>query len=207
MNLRLLVLAMVAATLTLPAAVAKAKGLLPSSASISGPGISQTLHIDRGRTGRQAFLTLLGQTGFFPAVTPEDVRPMLPGRPRGTLGPKYTIRYLLLRRPPVHPQPFHITQDLYPYAVGGAVTYMKPGQPFVRSRGGWFRGGVALKQTLVQYGLPSRPPSNSTASSNLSFLETVLASAPIVLLLAGAAALFARRRRRRAHLSVRARPA
>jgi hypothetical protein len=175
---------------------------MPSSASISGPGISHTLQVNPGKAGHWALEKLTGQTGFFPAVVPQDVRPMLPGRPRGKLGPRYTIRYFLPRRPPEHVHPFRITQYVYPYAAGGAVSYMKPRELAVRSRGGWFRGGTPLKQTLISFGLPPRAPSESTPSSNLTFLETLLVSAPIVLLLAGATALFARKRRRRAGVSV-----
>jgi LPXTG-motif cell wall-anchored protein len=139
-------------------------------------------------------MQLAEQAGFFPAAFTQQPDPMLPGRPAGKLGPKYTIRYLVPGGgEPGHVQRFHITQDLYPYAADGAVTYMKPGQKIFdfTTHGGWFPGGIALKQTLVQTGLPARAPSTSSSSRNLA----VLVGAPVALLLAGGAAFVTRRRR------------
>src|SRR5919197_2410562 len=129
--------AVLAAALLIPTA-ALAKG--PSQASISGPGLGKTLKI----SGSEAPGTTLGQltvdVGFFPAAFGQEPNPMLPGRPSGKLGPRYTIRYLVPGGGrPGHVQMFHISQDLYPYAAGGAVSYMKPGQRIFDSgtRGGW----------------------------------------------------------------------
>ena len=49
-----------------------------------------------------------------------------------------------------------ITQDVYPYASSGPVTYLAPGQPIfdMQTRGGWFQAGPDLKETLVAAGLP-----------------------------------------------------
>src|SRR5438046_10214985 len=154
-----LTLAAFAAALLIPAP-ALAKG--PSDASISGPGLGKTLTIrGDGETQNTALGQLTLNVGFFPAAFGQQPNPMLPGRPSGKLGPKYTIRYLVPGGgEPGHVQKFHITQDLYPYAAGGAVTYMKPGQKIFdfTTHGGWFPGGIALKQTLVQNGLPARAP-------------------------------------------------
>ena len=56
-----------------------------------------------------------------------------------------------------------IRQDVYPYANGGAVTYMKPGQSIfdMTTHGGWYRD-PALKRTLVSSGLPAKAPSASS---------------------------------------------
>jgi hypothetical protein len=187
-----LALAALAAALLIPAA-ALAKG--PSAASVSGPGLGKTLAIrGDGETQNTALGQLTLNAGFFPAAFTQQPDPMLPGRPAGKLGPKYTIHYVVPGGgEPGHVQKFRITQDLYPYAAGGAVTYMKPGQKIFdfTTRGGWFPGGIALKQTLVQNGLPARAPSASSSSRNLA----VLLGAPVVLLVAGGAALVARRRR------------
>jgi LPXTG-motif cell wall-anchored protein len=184
-------LAALAAALLVPAA-ALAKG--PSAASISGPGLGKTLRISgNGENESSALGRLTADTGFFPSAFGQEPNPLLPGRPHGKLGPKFTIRYLVPggdgRRV------FHITQDLYPYAAGGAVTYMKPGQKIFdfTTTGGWFRGDVELKQTLVRHGLPARAPKTSSSNRNLA----VLVGAPIVLLLAGTGAFLARRRRSR----------
>jgi hypothetical protein len=179
-------LAALAAALLVPAA-ALAKG--PSAANISGPGLGKTLRVSGTEAPGSPLMLLAEQTGFFPAAFSQEPSPMLAGRPRGKLGPRFTIRYVV---PGPYAKTFHITQDLYPYAKGGAVTYMKPGQQIFdfTTRGGWFRGGFALKQTLVRKGLPARAPK---ASSNRNL--AVLVGAPIIVLLAGGAAYAARRRR------------
>jgi hypothetical protein len=96
---------------------------------------------------------------------------------------------------------FRLAQALYPYAKGGAVTYMKPGQRIfdTRSRGGWYRGGAALKATLVRAGLPRTAPRvvsapRSSSDGNLGVLLGV--GAPGAALLAGAALVLAMRARR-----------
>ena len=188
MNRFPLALAALAAARLLPG-TALAKG--PSAAAISGPGLGKTIRISgNGEAAGTALGELTVAVGFFPSAFRQEPNPMLPGRPDGNLGPKYTIRYVV---PGPYRKTFHIAQDLYPYAAGGAVAYMRPGQKLFdfTTRGGWFRGGTALKQTLVREGLPARAPSASSGTS-LAFLV-----GPPVLLLAGAAAFVARRRRSR----------
>jgi LPXTG-motif cell wall-anchored protein len=184
-----LVLAALAAALLVPAA-ASAKG--PSAASISGPGLGKTVKITGAEAPGSPLMLFADETGFFPAAFSQEPNPMLPGRPHGALGPRYTIRYVV---PGPYRATFHLVQDLYPYAAGGAVTYMKPGQRVFdfTTHGGWFRGGDALKQTLVHRGLPARAPTASSSGTKLA----VLLGAPVMLLLAGGGALLARRRRSR----------
>ena len=107
-----------AAAFLAPAAFAKG----PSEASISGPGLDKTIVL--AGIGDSSDLTQ--DTGFFPAVFGQSPDPMLPGRPSGELGPEFTIRYVV---PGGNSTSFRLTQELYPYAAGGALTYMKPGQP------------------------------------------------------------------------------
>src|SRR5919198_364821 len=182
-----IVLAVLGAALLLPAA-ALAKG--PSAASITGPGLGNALAIKGdGETQGTALGQLTLNVGFFPAAFGQQPNPMLSARPSGKLGPKFTVRYLV---PGPYSTVFHLTQDVYPYAAGGAVSYMKPGQKIFdfATRGGWFRGGDALKQTLVQDGLPARAPKAASSSGrSLAFLV----GAPVALLLAGGAAFVARR--------------
>ena len=138
---------------------------------------------------------LTEQAGFFPAVFGQSPSPMI-SRPAGKLGPRYTIRYLV---PGPSSKPDRIKQDLYPYAAGGAVTYLKPGQPIFDSKttGGWYYAGSALKQTLVRAGLPKVAPRVSASSSSGSNLALVAGiGIPGALALAGAAVLVARRRSR-----------
>ena len=184
-----LVLVCAAGALVLTA-TATAKG--PSSASISGPGLDKTLVI----TGNGEFSgTLLGtlteETGFFPAVFGQQPNPMLTHRPAGSLGPRLTIHYVVPAGPG---QKNRITQDAYPYAQGGAVTYVRPGQPIfgMTTRGGWYRAH-GLKQTLVRNGLPATAPAGSS-SANLALVAGI--GIPGALAVLGAAGFLATRRRR-----------
>jgi hypothetical protein len=179
-----LLFVLIAGALLAPAALAKG----PSEASITGPGLSKTITFK----GMDDASRLTEYAGVFPAVFGQTPSPMLRGRPAGKLGPKYTIRYVV---PGGNSQTFHLTQDLYPYAVAGAVTYMKPGQPIfgARTTGGWYPAGAALKELLVHAGLPKSTP---RASSGTNFALVAGIGIPGALVLAGAALLVARRRSR-----------
>jgi LPXTG-motif cell wall-anchored protein len=187
MNRLTLVLAGLAVALVVPATAA-AKG--PSQASVSGGGLAKPINI--GGNGEQEG-TPLGnltmQAGFFPAAFGQSPDPMLKGRPQGKLGPRFTIHYVV---PGPDNKTFRIVQDAYPYAEGGAVTYMKPNQPIfgMATIGGWFRA-YGLKQTLVHQGLPAQP-AGSSSGSNFALVAGI--GIPGALALAGAG-LFLRRRR------------
>ena len=180
-----LVLAALSAALLIPATAAAKE---PSEASISGPGFSKTLTMQPGDFENTAIGHLTMRSGFFPAAMGQVPSPMLPGRPAGKLGPKYTLVWLV----PAGASTHRVRQDVYPYARGGAVTYMKPGQPIfeMQTRGGWY-AAYGLKQTLMGLGLPARAPQSSSSSSSASL---ALIGIPSVLALAGIA--FALRRRR-----------
>ena len=173
-----------AAALLAPPALAKG----PSEASITGPGLSKAITFK----GMDDASRLTEYAGVFPAVFGQTPSPMLKGRPAGKLGPKYTIRYVV---PGGNSQTFHLSQDLYPYAVAGAVTYMRPGQPIfgARTTGGWYPAGAALRELLVRTGLPKAAP-RASSSTNLALVAGI--GIPGALALAGAALLVARRRSR-----------
>ena len=138
------------------AGAAQAKG--PIAATIDGPGTGGGISLGgNGEPGSGAPLgNLADQSGFFAAAFGQTPDPMLAGRPKGDLGPRYTITY---RVPGPNGEEDSIRQDLYPYAAGGPVTYTRPQQPFFgteSTRGGWFRASAALKDTLVRAGLPAR---------------------------------------------------
>jgi len=137
--------------------LAAAKG--PSSASISGPGLDGPLTIGgNGEETGTALGTLTMASGFFEQVFGQSPDPTFTTRPRGTLGPRYRIVYVV----PGQEVRSRIVQHVYPYAKPVAVTHMRPGQRFWEvnsTHGGWFRAGVALRRMLVQAGLPARPPS------------------------------------------------
>src|SRR5256714_6122974 len=158
---RVLIVMLVA--LAVPAAAA-AKG--PSKAQVSGPGLGAPLVVTGAESPGTPLMTLAESAGFFPAVYGQSPDTMLHARPKGSLGPKYTVVY---RLPGPNSTVSTIRQDLYPYATPFPVSYMKPGQPFwdqgQRTRGGWFLGDRRLKSTLVRAGLSATPRSSSGGST------------------------------------------
>jgi MYXO-CTERM domain-containing protein len=173
----------VAVVLALPAA-AQAKG--PSAASITGPGLFSPITVDA--VGHES--GFIGQTGFFPATFGQTPDPMLAARPKGDLGPRYTITYTV---PGPNNTNSVVRQGLYPYAEGGPVLYTKPGQRFFdgqRTHGGWFRATPDLTRTLVRLGLPKAVP--AAESSHKESIAGIAAGA----FAAGVAGLVLVRRRR-----------
>jgi hypothetical protein len=165
----------------------------PSEATMSGPGAGGGISFPGGgESGGTPLGDLTQQAGFFAATFGQEPDPMLASRPKGNLGPKYTITYTV---PGPNNELDKLRQDVYPYAPGGPVTYMEPGQGFFgteRTRGGWFQAAPQLKETLVAAGLPSRP---EVASSDGTALGTTLFSAlAVALFLVAATAVFLRRR-------------
>jgi len=175
---------LLAAAALAPAALAKG----PSAARITGPGLDRALAVT-GTEMSGALGDLTQYAGFFPAAFGQQPSPMLARGP-ANLGPRYTIHYVV-----PGDRVYHLTQDLYPYARGGAVTYMKPDQAIfgMGSRGGWYRGGVDLKRTLVRAGLPRTRPQQQAAGGDSSALLLGI-GIPGAVLLTGAAVLVARRR-------------
>jgi hypothetical protein len=162
--MRRLALCGIAASALVFAVTAQAKG--PSAATIDGPGTGGGISFGGdGEPGSGAPLgNLSDQAGLFPAAFAQTPDPMLADRPKGDLGPRYTITY---RLPGPNGDESTIRQDLYPYAGNGPVTYTAPGQPFFgteRTHGGWYQAAPALKNTLVKAGLPAQPSSASAAS-------------------------------------------
>jgi hypothetical protein len=140
--------------------VALARG--PIEASIEGPGLGSPLRIrgsgEAAMAPDQPQMQLAEAAGFFPAAFRQVPYPMLARRPAGALGPRYVIEW---RVPGPNGTEFLIVQDLYPYAKGGAVTFMKPGQSLFETAGtygGWFVASPQLKETLVAAGLPPNAP-------------------------------------------------
>ena len=186
MNRALLILSIVA--LSLPTA-AIAKG--PSAATIHGPGAGGG-GITFGGDGESGPLgELTQQAGFFAATFGQEPDPLLASRPKGDLGQKYTITYTV---PGPNNELDKLRQDVYPYAPGGAVTYMEPGQGFFgteRTRGGWFLADTRLKDTLVAAGLPRTA---STSSSDGYQAPTFAVGGAVLLALLLAGALVVRKR-------------
>lgn len=151
---RLTLLLTAALALLLPAGAA-AKG--PSEAQIAGPGLAAPLKITGlGEGDSSTNLGLLvADGGFFPETFGQSPSPLLRTQP-SDLGPRYVVTYTV-------PGPVlaKLEQDLYPYAAGGPVTYMRRGQLFwgdQQTVGGWYRGSAQLKAMLVKAGLPQSAP-------------------------------------------------
>jgi hypothetical protein len=149
-------IAAVLVALALPA-VGAAKG--PASAFISGPGLERALAIiGDGETPGTALGTLATASGFFPQMFGQTPDPTLAARPKGTLGSRYKVVYVV---PGPNNIQSRVVQYIYPYAKPFVLTYMKPGQAFwgvERAHGGWYRASPALKRMLVRSGLSAKAP-------------------------------------------------
>jgi hypothetical protein len=197
MAIRIRVIGAVAliAALALPAA-ASAKG--PSLARITGPGLTATVTINGdGEGGTATALGLLvNETGFFPQTFGQSPDPLLREQPAARqLGARYTVTYIV-----PGPSTSVLRQDLYPYAAGGALSYMEPGQQIwdQKTHGGWYRAGISseLRQMLVNAGLPATAPAavRSRNTSHLKQVRVALGAGAGIVLAAGALILLRRRR-------------
>jgi hypothetical protein len=181
--------ALVAVAALFVPAVAAAKG--PSEATISGPGLAAPLQIS-GTEGSGDLGQLVSETGFFPATFGQSPNPLLRKEPLAWRGPEYSIVY----RVPGPNTIDTLTQELFPYAVGGPLSHMRAGQKFwgdQRTRGGWYRGTAALKQLLVRAGLPAKAPTGERSARTSA---RIAAAAAVGAALAAAAAIAMKRRRR-----------
>ena len=175
--------------LALPSAAA-AKG--PDRATIFGPGLSKPITFGgNGETTETSLGRFSMQGGFFAQSFQEIPDPTLRHAPTMSLGPRYRIRY---RVPGPNNGTFRLDADLYPYAKGGALTYMRPGQNIFggKAYGGWFRGGRPLLSLLRRHGLGASAP---RAASGTSAGLVAGIAVPGALALAAAGLLYRRRGR------------
>jgi hypothetical protein len=183
-----LLFALSIAALALPA-TALGKG--PSEAAIDIPGGPAIRFTGYGESSGTSLGDLTQQAGFFEAAFGQAPDPMLPSRPKGNLGPRYTITYTVPTGTRVSDR---IRQELYPYAATGPVTYMQPGQRLFgeETPGGWFQADRRLKDLLVFTGLPAAAP--AARSHGRSFPIELAVLAALALGLSLATALVIRRR-------------
>ncbi|HWJ32612.1 MAG TPA: hypothetical protein VNR59_09750 [Gaiellaceae bacterium] len=176
----------VAALALLVPGTAAAKG--PSAATITGPGLSSPIAIAGvGEGDRSTDLGLLVMDGGWFQQVFGSTGLRLRSAPR-SLGARYVVTYTV----PGGSTTSRLEQSLYPYAAGGPVTHMRPGQLFwdtQRTTGGWIRGSAQLKQMLLSAGLPETPPAGERSNGRTI---GVAAGAGIALV----AAVLALRRRR-----------
>jgi hypothetical protein len=192
----MLLAAALTALLLFPAA-ATAKG--PSAATISGPGLAHALTIEGfGEGGDSSPLGILvSEAGFFPQAFEQTPVSTTRSQPTDALGPSYLVVYKV----PGPDGDSTLRQALYPYAVHGPASYMKPGQKIWGTQsvpGGWYRGSEALKRMLVTAGLPATAP-RRRASSGQAHTRTVAVGAGAGVALAAGALLLYRRRRSTQH--------
>ena len=192
-------LLVVAVALALPAAAA-AKGA--SQATIDGPGLAAPIVLKSDTGGDPSMSSKLGRlaeaTGFFPAVFGQSPNPMLRKQPKGKLGPRYTVTYVM---PGPNNESSRIRQTLYPYAKPYPLSYTKPDQRFwdgQRTYGGWYQAVGALKSTLVDAGLPATPPSSGGGDGDgwLRWVAVTITAAAGLALLAALSLVALRRRPR-----------
>jgi hypothetical protein len=154
-GMKRLIVVPIAALALIAAGSAAAKG--PSEAKITGPGLSSAITIKgvgEGDTSTDLGL-LVQETGFFPQAFGQSPSPLLKAQPT-QLGARYLVTYTV-----PGPSTSTLEQDLYPYAVGAPVSYMRTGQKFWDTQstvGGWYRGTAQLKAMLIKAGLPASAP-------------------------------------------------
>jgi hypothetical protein len=160
------VLAMLVLTLLLAAVptAAQAKGASAATISGGGPGGLPGGPIDLAGDGEPGSGTELANlaeaAGVFALLWEDDGQSgALDAAPAATgeRGPRYTITWTF---PNGAGGEDKVRQSVWPYAAGGPITYMRPGQPVLdgTTKGGWYRSADNLRQTLVTLGLPDRPP-------------------------------------------------
>jgi hypothetical protein len=173
------------------AGTATAKG--PTKATITGPGLSHPIVLNgtpESNLGSR-FGSLIEDGGWFPEVFQQSPDSTSRTAPTSQLGPRYDAVYVV---PTGNGQSVTIRQELYPFAAGGPVTHVRPGQPIfdMTSHGGWYRPPAALRTTLVALGLPRQSPSLKEAGLGTGAWAGIAAGC--ALLLAAAAFLLRRHR-------------
>jgi hypothetical protein len=158
---------------------ASAKGA--QGATITGPGIAGTLHMENVPEGPATTNVnrLAEATGADYAVFRSRPSPLKAQRPSRPLGPRYQVVYqLYVGENEVTP----VRQTVYPFARAGFVAYTPPGQrAFHRAvRSGWYTsavqpsppGGGMPSETatalFVSAGVPDRRPSSLASPSDCS---------------------------------------
>jgi hypothetical protein len=140
---------------------AQAKGA--SAATISGggsgglPGGPISMKGD-GEPGSGSNLSTLADNAGMWALLFEDGAPGALAAapvPAAQRGPRYTITWTFPNGAGTEDK---VRQFVWPYAAGGPVTYLAPGQKVLdtRTEGGWYKASDVLRTSLIQLGLPNR---------------------------------------------------
>jgi hypothetical protein len=164
---RVLTLLALAFLLVAVPTAAQAKGATAANISGGGPGGLPRGPIDLkggGEPGSGTKLANLAEEAGMWSVLFEgeagglDAAPV----PAADRGPRYTITWTFPNGTGTDDK---VRQWVWPYAAGGPVTYLAPGQPVMGSRteGGWFRATDVLRRSLIALGLPKRPARTAKA--------------------------------------------
>ena len=166
MQRRALALLVLALLLAAVPTAAQAKGASAATISGGGPGGLPGGPIDikgDGEPGSGGGLANLAEeAGLFAVLFEGGSTAVLAAPPAGARGPRYTIAWTF---PDGSGGADKVGQSVWPYAAGGPLTYLAPGQPVLdtTTRGGWYRAGDDLRQTLIALGLPGRQPLTTPA--------------------------------------------
>jgi hypothetical protein len=161
MRRRVLALLVLALLLAAVPTAAQAKGASAATISGGGPGGLPGGPIDLkgdGEPGAGTDLSELAEAaGVFALLFEDGPVADLDSAPPGERGPRYTITWTF---PNGDGGADKVRQSVWPYAAGGAITFMASGQPVLGATtdGGWYRAADRLRQQLVSLGLPDRQP-------------------------------------------------
>ena len=161
MQRRVLAMLVLALLLAAVPTAAQAKGASAATISGGGPGGLPGGPIDLKGDGEPGSGTdlanLAASSGVFALLFEDSSSGALATAPPGDRGPRYTITWTF---PNGAGGADKVRQSVWPYAAGGPLTFMAPGQPVLdtTTRGGWYRASDDLRQRLIALGLPRPPP-------------------------------------------------
>jgi hypothetical protein len=161
MRRRALAMLVLALLLAAVPTAAQAKGASAATISGGGPGGLPGGPIDLkgdGEPGSGTDLANLAEAaGVFALLFEDGQGGELATPPAGDRGPRYTITWTF---PNGDGGADKVRQSVWPYAAGGPLTFMSPGQPVLdtTTKGGWYRADDGLRLTLIALGLPKRQP-------------------------------------------------
>ena len=179
------VLAVLAISLLLAVVPTAAQAKGASAATISGggpgglPGGPISMKGD-GEPGSGTDLSSLAEDAGVWALLFKDGAPgamAAAPTPAARRGPRYTITWTFPNGAGTEDL---VRQSVWPYAAGGPVTYLAPGQKVLdaRTEGGWYKASDVLRTSLIGLGLPNRPALTAPAPAPASPAPAAPAPAP-----------------------------
>jgi hypothetical protein len=161
MQRRILAMLVLALLVAVVPTAAQAKGASAATISGGGPGGLPGGPIELkgdGEPGSDTDLANLAEgAGVFSLLFEGGPGGELSAAPTTRRGPRYTITWTF---PNGAGSEDKVRQVLWPYAAGGPVTFMAPGQKLfdATTKGGWYQATDSFRQDLITLGLPDRQP-------------------------------------------------